>query len=122
MNREEKITEAVTNDGFIFKGVHYKPVTTRMLMLLEKFKSPYYVGGDQLKGLMDLLFICTSDLKAIQRYTSEEFDDAVYEFADRFTAEDLAALGQITKEREKVDTATIVEVRATDSKKKAKAE
>ena len=122
MNREEKITEAVTNDGFIFKGVHYKPVTTRMLMLLEKFKSPYYVGGDQLKGLMDLLFICTSDLRAIQRYTSEEFDDAVYEFADGFTAEDLAALGEITKEKEKIDTSTIVEVRAPDSKKKAKAE
>jgi len=122
MNREEKITDAVTNEGFHFKDIHYKPVTTRMLMLLEKFKSPYYVGGDQLKGLMDLLFICTSDLKLIQRYNSEEFDDAVYEFADNFTAEDLAALGKITKENEKIDTATIVEVRASDNKKKAKVE
>ena len=118
MNREEKITDAVTNEGFYFKDVHYKPVTTRMLMLLEKFKSPYYVGGDQLKGLMDLLFICTSDLKLIQRYNSEEFDDAVYEFADNFTAEDLEALGKITKEKEKIDTATIVEVRSSSDKKK----
>lgn len=117
--RDEKITEAVTTDGFQYKDRFYKSLSTRMLMLLEKFKSPYYFGGDQLKGLMDYLYIASSDAKTLQRLPVEEFNDAVYDYADTLTSEDLSELGKLAQKFNDNASATVVEVREdSDSKKK----
>jgi hypothetical protein len=119
MTREEKITEAIVQDGFQYKDRFYKSLSTRMLMLLEKFKSPYYFGGDQLKGLMDYLFIASSEPKTLQRLPIDEFDDLVYEYADSLVAEDLAKLGELAKAFNDNASSTVVEVREdSDSKKK----
>ena len=116
--REEKVVNAIITDGFVYKGIKYKTLTTRMLLLMEKFKSPFYTGGDQLKGLMDYLYISSQDLKKIQTMTDEEFQDAVFDFADNFTALDLKELGEQVDKYSETASATLVEVRETGDEKK----
>jgi len=117
-SRDEKITHAVTTEGFEYKGVFYKTLSTRILMLLEKFKSPYYYGGDQLKGLMDYLYIASHDPKQVQRISFEEFDDIIFEFSDSLTAEDLANLGKIVQGISDESSSTVIEVKEDRNSKK----
>lgn len=117
--REEKIVDSISTEGFEYKNIRYKTLTTRMLLLMEKFKSPFYTGGDQLKGLMDYLYLGSGDLKKIQSMSKEEFDDAVYEFSDKFTALDLEELGRQVNSFVDNASATLVEVREGSDEKKS---
>lgn len=117
--REEKITEAIVQDGFEYKGKFYKSLSTRMLLLFERFKSPQYYGGDQLRGLLDYLFVSSySDSKLLQRITIDEFDDLVYEYADSITSEDLTELGKLFTKFNENAQSTVVDVREDSDKKK----
>jgi hypothetical protein len=115
--REEKITESISTDGFTYKGVHYKSMTTRTLLLLEKYKSPFYYGGDQLKGLMDFLYIVSHDPKEVSKIPFEKWDEVIFDFADTLTAEDLKNLGEYAQNTNDVNSSTIVEVREEAKKK-----
>lgn len=116
--REEKIVDTITTEGFEFKGRKFKTLTTRTLLILEKFKSPYYKGGDDaLKGLMDLLFVCGTDPRLVQNLTQEEFDNAVFDFADEFNQDDMNKLTELISNLNKDSQSTVVEVRDTSEKK-----
>jgi len=115
--REEKINNAITSDGFVYKGVHYKPMSVRTLLLFEKYKSPFFYGGDQLRGLMDFLYISSHDPKQVAKIPLEQWDDTILDYADNFTADDLVTLGQMAEQSSENNAASIVEVR-NDSQKK----
>jgi hypothetical protein len=116
--RDEKVTNAITNEGFEYKGLFYKSLSTRMLLLLEKFKSPFYFGGDPMKGLMDFLYIAQGDQKAIQRMTPSEFEDAVFDFSDDLTPDDLNGLKVLADNMNTESSSTVVEIKEDNSKKK----
>lgn len=117
MNRDEKIINAVSTEGFTYKGVMYKALTPRGLLILEKHKSPFYSGGNALKGLFDYLYVCSQDPKKVQSITLEDWDDTIYEYADSFTQDDLAELGRLSQEFNDLQASTIVEVKSTGEKK-----
>src|SRR6188474_2003162 len=116
-NRDEKVVSAITDGGLEYKGRTYQPLTTRTLLLLEKFKSPFYLGGDQLRGLMDYLFIASHDPKVINKLSPEQWEDEILDFAEGFTADDLTALGEMVKTANQDSSSTIVEVREESEKK-----
>lgn len=116
--RDQKITDAITNDGFTYNDTFYRALSTRMLLLLEKFKSPFYTGGDQMRGLMDFLYIASGDLREIQRMTPSEFEDAVFEFADTLTTEDLNNLGKLSRSSNDDSASTVIQVKEDASGKK----
>jgi hypothetical protein len=117
MKREEKIVNAITDSGFEYKGREYKPLTTRTLLILEKFKSTFYVGGDQLRGLMDYLYVACHDPKVINRFTTEQWEDGILDFAEEFSPEDLKTLSELVKTANDDSASTIVEVREESEKK-----
>lgn len=117
MNRDEKVLNAVSTEGFTYKGVMYRALTPRGLLLLEKHKSPFYVGGDVLKGLFDYLYVCSQDPKELVKIPTDKWDEIIFEFADNFNQEDLNELGRLTQEFNDLQSATIVEVKSTGEKK-----
>lgn len=117
MNRDEKVLNAVSTEGFTYKGITYKALTPRGLLLLEKHKSPFYVGGEALKGLFDYLYVCSQDPKKLVKISKEDWDDVIYEFADTFSQEDLTELGRLTQEFNELQASTIVEAKNTGEKK-----
>lgn len=121
MNRDEKILNAVTTEGFTYKGVTYKALTPRGLLLLEKHKSPFYIGGDPLKGLFDYLYICSQDPKEVTKIPVDKWDEVIYDFADTFSQDDLTELGNLTQEFNDLQSSTIVEVKSHGEKKQDQA-
>lgn len=117
MNRDEKIVNAVTTEGFTYKGVLYKALTPRGLLILEKHKSPFFSGGSALKGLFDYLYVCSQEPKAVQSISLDDWDDIIYDYADQFTQEDLAELGRLSKEFNEIQSSTIVEAKKVGEKK-----
>lgn len=118
-NRDEQILNGILSDGFEFKGVKYRPISARSLLFLEKVKSPYYIGGDQLRGLLDFLFISSKETKDILKACNTDWDEAIMEFAEQFSMEDLKELGEIVNAQGDDAAAAVIEVRnkATDKKK-----
>jgi hypothetical protein len=117
-NRDEKIVNGILSNGFEFKGVHYRPISARSLLFLEKVKSPYYVGGDQLRGLLDFLFISSKESKDILKAINTDWDEAIMEFADEFSMEDLTELSKIVGDQGDDAASAVVEVREKASDKK----
>lgn len=117
MNRDEKIVNAVTSEGFTYKGVLYKALTPRGLLLLEKHKSPFYTGGNALKGLFDYLYVCSQDPKKIQAISTDDWDDVIYDYADQFNQYDLSELGRLSQEFNDLQSSTIIEAKNTGEKK-----
>lgn len=118
-NRDEQIVNGILSAGFEFKGVAYRPISARSLLFLQRVKSPYYVGGDQLRGLLDFLFISSKETKDILKACNTDWDEAIMDFAEQFTMDDLAELGNIVNEQNDNAASAVVEVRdkATDKKK-----
>jgi hypothetical protein len=88
-------------------------------LFLERVKSPYYVGGDQLRGLLDFLFISSKESREILKAINTDWDEAIMEFADGFSMEDLTELSKIVGEQGDDAASAVVEIRekATDKKK-----
>jgi len=116
--RDEKITEAISLDGFEYKGQFYKAMTIASLLQLERLKSPYAVGGDQLRSLVDLLYMASHDVKEVRKMTIEQWDDVVSDYADTLTLTDLQDLGELIRNRNDVDAATIILPKEDTGKKK----
>jgi hypothetical protein len=118
-DRDTKIVNGILSEGFEFKGVHYRPISARSLLFLEKVKSPYYLGGDQLRGLLDFLFISSKETKDILKACNTDWDEAIMEFAEQFSMDDLAELGKIVDNENDEAASAVVEVRekAGDKKK-----
>jgi hypothetical protein len=103
---------AFLDDGFSFKGVTYRPLTARTLLLLERAKSPFFTGEDAgARGLLDFLFVSSRDSAAVLPLLreSDAWDLAVLDFADQFTAADLEELGRLVAEGNEHVAASIVE-------------
>jgi hypothetical protein len=118
-NRDEQIVNGILSNGFEFKGEKYRPISARSLLFLERVKSPYYVGGDQLRGLLDFLFISSKESREILKAINTDWDEAIMEFADGFSMEDLTELSKIVGEQGDDAASAVVEIRekATDKKK-----
>jgi len=115
--REKKITSAIADNGFTFKDRHYKPISTRSLLILEQFESPFFEGTFPVKSLLDMLYISTHDAKECALMTKEQWNEAVSEFGDEFTPHDLELIGEIVRgENEKV-ASTVVDVKESGEKK-----
>jgi len=103
---------AFLDEGFTFKGTHYRPLTARTLLLLEKAKSPFFTGEEAgARGLLDFLFVSSrpsADVLPLLR-NADDFDLAVLDFADQFTAVDLEELGRLVAEGNEHVAASIVE-------------
>lgn len=117
--RDEKLIRGYLNNGFTFKGVHYKPLSARTLLLLERVQSPFYHGGNNLKGLIDFLYISSHDSADVLKLINDDtFEAVIYDFADTFSPEDLNDLGEIVSKQNEDIGAAMVEVRNDDSEKK----
>lgn len=119
--RDKKLVSGFLSTGFEYKGVEYKPLTTRTLMALEAANSPFYFGGSDLKGVMDLLFVsCNPSKDILDSIRSGTFDELVWDFAEGFTPEDISNLKELITKQNEDAAAALVEVResAGDSKKK----
>jgi hypothetical protein len=117
-DRDTKIVNGILTEGFEFKGIHYRPISARSLILLEKVKSPYYLGGDQVRGLLDFLFISSKETKDILKAFNDDWDVAIMDFAEEFTMEDLSELSKIVNDQGDDAAAAVVEVREKASDKK----
>jgi hypothetical protein len=117
-DRDTKIVNGILTEGFEFKGVHYRPISARSLLFLEKVKSPYYFGGDQLRGLLDFLFISSKETKDILKAFNDDWDEAIMNFAEEFTMDDPTKLGNIVNEQGDDAASAVVEVREKASDKK----
>jgi len=71
-----------------------------------------------MKGLMDFLYIAQGDQKAIQRMTPSEFEDAVFDFSDDLTPDDLNGLKVLADNMNTESSSTVVEIKEDNSKKK----
>ena len=117
-DRDTQIVNGILSEGFQFKGVHYRPISARSLLFLERVKSPYYVGGDQLRGLLDFLFISSKETKDILKAINTDWDEAIMEFAEGFSMDDLNELSKIVEEENDNAAAAVVEARDKGDKKK----
>ncbi len=118
--RDARIVSGFLNEGFEFKGTNYKPLSTRTLLLLEQAKSPFYFGGNQLRGLLDWLYVSSKDSSEILRVIKEDsFDAAIMDFAEQFSALDIEELGNLMNESNEDAASAIVEIKGkTGSEKK----
>lgn len=102
----------ILSEGFEFKGMNFKPMSARILLLLEKAKSPFYHGGDQLRGLLDVLFISSHESRAVLKALNEStWDETIMDFADQFSAEDLQDLAEIVEEQNDQASSAVVQVK-----------
>lgn len=110
-DRQELRSGAFLQAEFEFKGLTVKPITARTLLLLEKMKSPFYFGGEQLKGLIDVIYVCSRPASDVLRQINNNtIEEAIYDFADTFSAEDLNALNEIVTNTNNEVAATVVEL------------
>lgn len=117
--RDTQIVNGILSDGFEFKGMHFKPMSARILIMLEKAKSPFYFGGDQLRGLLDFLFISSQETRdVLKALNTDTFEEAVMEFAELFSPGDLQELSKIIEKQNEDSSSAVVEVREKDSGKK----
>jgi len=118
--REQKLVSGFLSNGFEFKGVNYRPLTARTLLLLEKAQSPFYHGGGtQLQGLLDFLFVSSNDSKKVlNAINSDSWEETLMEYAEGFTSQDLKDLGDMVNEQNETVSAALVEVRDTGNTKK----
>lgn len=118
-DRKEKIVSGFLDSGFSHKGIDYKPITARTLLLLERCQSPYYFGGNQLRGLLDVLYIGSHDSKTVLAAMNDSWEETILEYAENFTTEDLTSLGSIVNIANENCSASVVEARDDGTKKKA---
>jgi hypothetical protein len=119
--RDSKIVNGFLNEGFEFKGVHYKPLSARTLLLLEKAKSPFYFGGDQLRGLLDWLFISSNESSVIlNAIRDDEYDSLIMDFAETFSTEDIETLGELMNESNEDAASAIVDIKESKDTAKKK--
>lgn len=116
--RNDKLISGFLDSGFDFKGIHYNPISARTLLLLERCKSPYYFGGNQLRGLLDCLYICSHSSKEVLAVSPDDWEVMILDYADSFATEDLTELGDIVNKSNEDSAAAVVEVRNNDGKKK----
>ncbi len=109
--REEKQVRGFLNDGFTYKDTYFRPMTTRTLLLLERVKSPYYSGGDQIRGMMEFLFISSTDSKEIVKLiTNDEFESAVLDFSEQYEVSDVEHLAKLIQSNSEDASSTLVEI------------
>lgn len=109
--RETKQVRGFLDDGFTFKDIYFKPMTIRTLLILERVGSPFYLGGDQLRGLIDYLYISSTDSKEIMNaITTDNFELAVMDFAEQFSSSDMDELNKIVAENSKDISSTLIEI------------
>ena len=119
-DRDKHLVSGFLSQGFEFKGITYKPLTARTLLLLEKAQSPFFHGGgNQLQGLLDFLYVSSNDSKTVlNAINSDSWEEILMEYADNFTSQDLTDLGNMVNEQNENVSAALVEVRETGNTKK----
>lgn len=120
--RDNQRVNGILSNGFEFKGITFKPMSARILLQLEKAKSPFYHGGDHLRGLLDFLFIASNESREVLKaLNGDTWEETIMDFADQFTADDLQELTAIVEEQNQDASAAVVKVKEkaqADSDKK----
>lgn len=121
MSRAESLVAGFLQSGFDFKGTSYKALTAQTLLILERVKSPFFTGEDQgVRGLLDFLFVSSHSAKEALPLMrdQDQWDLAILEFAEQFTAADLEELGALVSESNENIAAAVVEAREESGTKK----
>ncbi len=109
--REEKQVRGFLNEGFTYKDTYFRPMTTRTLLILENVKSPYFSGGDQIRGMMEFLFISSTDSKEIIKLIREDnFDAAVLDFSEQYEVSDVEHLANLMQTNNEDASSALVEI------------
>lgn len=117
-DRNEQLINGFLANGFEFKGIKYKPIGARSLVLLEKCKSPYYYGGDRLRGILDVLYISSHESSDIlPRMNNDTWEETIIDYAEGFTTQDLSDIGDLLNKQSEDAAAAIVEIKDTNKKK-----
>lgn len=118
--REQKLVNGYNNNGFDFKGVHYKPLSLRTLSILEQVRSAYISEfGGELFSLLEFLYISSTKSNEIFRVIKAgEWEDTIYEFGEGFNPKDLEEISKLIAEQSDDAGAAIVEIRGDTNEKK----
>jgi len=119
--RDTQLGNSFLQTGFTFKGIDYKPLSARLLLLLSQAKSPFYFGGDVLRGIIDFLYIASHDSKETFKIINDnKWDETIFEYSENITTDDLNELSELVSKSTDNSSAALVEVRETDSPGKKK--
>ena len=96
----------------------FRPMTAATLAILEMVDSPFFTGGDSgIRSLLDYLLVHSTPLKEARKLAQdkEAFEDAAFEFGEKFGAEDLENLGNLVADQSDIIAKSVVE--PSDEKK-----
>ena len=107
---------AFIQNGFDYKGIHYKALSARTLSVLNKMNSQFFSGGgnDQIQGLMDFLFVSSkSNQEVISLLYSEDphaLECAILDYSETLTVQDIAKLTELVSKMNDDASSAIVEI------------
>lgn len=91
------------NEGFEYKGIRYRPISAGSMIQLEIAKSCFLTDNIGVRGIMDFLYVHGEDKEIvrtiIRRRDPGIFEDAVIDFAEQFSTNDLQELSKMIEEQ-----------------------
>lgn len=99
------------NEGFEYKGTHYRPMTVATLAILEAVDSPFFTDGAGVRALMDYLLVHSIPIKDARKLARDidAWEDAAYELAEGFTPTDLQKLAELIEAQNEMVAKAVVE-------------
>ena len=97
-NKQNKQIAGFLNNGFDFKGTKFRPLSASRMAILSRMDSSFLDENstDNIKGLLDYLYVCSQPLgKLIKINKKEDFDFVVFEFGEDWNTADIIELQKL---------------------------
>lgn len=111
--------EAFIEDGFEYAGMKFRPMSATTLLLLEIVESPFFTGeGSAMRGLLDYLLIQSMPVAEARKLVKnpDRFEEAVMDFGEKFTTEQLKELDAMVSEASEAAVASVAEPESSEKK------
>lgn len=124
--RQEKLDDGLTYDGFELNGIHHKPLTGGALKFLQRINSPLYTSNfenyPEIDIVLEYLFATSASPKELAE-AARNWEDIQFEFANNYSVKDLSnpIIAQSIVRDIGNQNAASIEVREEPNEKKLKA-
>lgn len=92
-DRELRLSDALTYNGFTFKGRKHRPLTAGALKFLQRINSPLYTtnieGYSEIDIIIEYLFATSADAEELA-FAIDNWKTVQFAFANDYTMKDLA--------------------------------
>ena len=92
-DREQKLSDSTTYNGFTFKGRKHRPLTAGALKFLQRINSPLYTteieGYSEIDIIIEYLFATSADAQDLA-YAIDNWNTVQFAFANDYTMKDLS--------------------------------